>query len=72
MPAPVGLEKFTVQEILWAYNSPSIIDKTTNEWVDWVYNLRQPDHRHFLEFIEGWGDLRIVIAGMAPWSPLSF
>lgn len=32
------------------------------EWIQWIFNLRQPNRRYALEFMEGWSALRILIA----------
>jgi hypothetical protein len=51
--------------MLYAYNHPSRID-TDHVWIDWVFNLRQSDKRHALEFVEGWNGTRIAILGTIP------
>ncbi|GAA88462.1 hypothetical protein AKAW_06576 [Aspergillus luchuensis IFO 4308] len=35
---------------------------STDKWILWVYNLRQPDRRYALEFMESWSALKISIA----------
>jgi len=64
-PTLVPLDEFVLQEILYAYRNPSKID-TNQEWIDWVFRLRQSDHRHALEFVEGWNGTRIAVAGLTP------
>lgn len=61
----VPLDNFVLQEIFYAYRNPSRID-TDHAWVDWVFQLRQSDHRHALEFVEDWNGMRIAMAGSMP------
>jgi hypothetical protein len=51
--------------VLFAYLNPSSVD-TDHAWIDWVFRLRQPDRRHALEFVEGWNETLIAIAGITP------
>ncbi len=60
----VPLDNFVLQEVLYAYKNPSKLDPG-DAWVSWVFNLRQPDRRHALEFVEGWNKTRIATAGGA-------
>jgi hypothetical protein len=62
----VPLDDFTLQEVFHAYNNPSMIE-TEAAWIDWVFNLRQADRRHALEFVEGWSGSRIATVGSVPW-----
>lgn len=64
-PVVVPLDNFVLQEILYAFNHPSKVD-THHDWIDWVFQLRQPDKRHALEFVEGWNGTRIAVAGSVP------
>jgi hypothetical protein len=64
-PKIVPIDDFTLQEIFFAYSKPSTI-KSTFEWVDWVFELRQPNQRHALEFVEGWSGFRVAIVGSMP------
>lgn len=64
-PAIVPLDSFVLQEIIYAYNHPSKID-TTHHWIEWVYQLRQEQKRHTLEFVEGWNGTRIAVLGTIP------
>ena len=59
------LDPSVLQEIFYAYQNPKSID-TEHVWIDWVFNLRQPDKRHALEFVEGWDAKRIAILGSIP------
>jgi hypothetical protein len=64
-PTVVPLDEFVLQEMLFAFNAPSKIT-TENDWIDWVFRLRQVDRRHALEFVEGWNGARIAVAGTLP------
>jgi hypothetical protein len=35
-------------------------------WIDWIFQLRQENRRHALEFIEGWNAYKIYVAGILP------
>ena len=35
-------------------------------YIEWVFRLRHPNHRHALQVVEGWSSLRIAIAGSLP------
>jgi hypothetical protein len=61
--------EFALQEIFYIYQHPSSISNATrdDEWIDWVFRLRQHDRRHALEFVEGWSGLRIALVGSVPW-----
>jgi hypothetical protein len=50
---------------MYAYQNPSKI-RTKQDWIDWVFRLRQEDRRHALEFVEGWKGARIAVAGSIP------
>lgn len=58
---PAFLPEYVKQDILFAYKYPEKLH-SNSEWIQWVYNLRQPDRRYALEFIESWSSLRILIA----------
>ncbi|EPE30151.1 hypothetical protein GLAREA_12874 [Glarea lozoyensis ATCC 20868] len=62
---PLPLPAITLQEILYAYLNPSAIG-SGDLWIEWVFQLRQKDRRHALEFIEGWNAFRICVAGILP------
>jgi hypothetical protein len=62
----VPLDEFTLQEVFHAYNNLSMIE-TETAWIEWVFNLRQADRRHALEFVEGWSGSRIAMVGSVPW-----
>jgi hypothetical protein len=64
-PTVVPLDTFVLQEMLYAYNHPSKID-TDHSWIDWVFNLRQAEKRHALEFVVGWNGTRIAFLGTLP------
>ncbi|KAH7120711.1 hypothetical protein EDB81DRAFT_233269 [Dactylonectria macrodidyma] len=64
-PTAVPLDEFEMQEILYAFRCPAHIN-TDHDWIDWVFRLRQVDHRHALEFVEGWNGARIAVAGSLP------
>jgi hypothetical protein len=59
------MDSAALQEILYAYRNPSKVT-TETQWIDWVYTLRQPDHRHALEFVETWSGFRIAMLGSIP------
>ena len=63
------LDDVALQEIFYAYSNPSKIEDNQfkTPWIEWVYKLRKPDHRHALEFVENWDGTRIAIAGILPW-----
>jgi hypothetical protein len=65
-PTVLPLNHFILQEILFACQNPSKIT-TDHDWINWVFNLRKPDHRHALEFVEDWSATRIAVAGGIPW-----
>ncbi|KAH6619008.1 hypothetical protein C7974DRAFT_474731 [Boeremia exigua] len=65
-PEVVPLDDFTLQEVFHAYNNPSMIE-TETAWIEWVFNLRQADRRHALEFVESWSGSRIATVGSIPW-----
>lgn len=50
------------------FHSPCKIrqTKTSRDYVDWVFYLRQDNARHSLEFIESWSGWRVAIAGSIP------
>ena len=49
------------------YNPAGVHDEgQPGEWIDWVFALKQPDHRHLLEFVEGWSATRITITASIP------
>lgn len=68
-PLVVPLDDLTLQEVFQAYRNPSRATSgaSREDWVGWVFRLRQPDKRHALEFVEGWDSTRICIAGTIPW-----
>jgi len=53
--------------MLHAYNNPSTV-KTEDEWIQWVFSLRQVDARHALQFVEDWSGIRIAVVGSIPWT----
>lgn len=65
-PQVVPLDDFTLQEIFYAYQNPNSVEPD-QEWIDWVFRLRQPDRRHALEFVEDWSGFRIGLVGSIPW-----
>ncbi|KAH0555716.1 hypothetical protein GP486_006339, partial [Trichoglossum hirsutum] len=68
-PKAVPLDDVDLQDILYAYNNPSTLSDSEDEtpWINWVYGLRKPYRRHAIEFVEGWDQKRIAIAGTLPW-----
>lgn len=58
---PAFLPQYIKQDILFAYRHPEKLH-STDKWILWVYNLRQPDRRYALEFMESWSALKISIA----------
>lgn len=58
---PAFLPEYIKQDILFAYRYPEKLH-SNGEWIQWIYNLRQPGRRYALEFIENWSALRILIA----------
>lgn len=58
---PAFLPQYIKQDILFAYKNPQKL-RSTDEWIRWVYNLRQPERRYALEFMESWSAIRILIA----------
>ncbi|OQE17832.1 hypothetical protein PENSTE_c019G09469 [Penicillium steckii] len=60
-PVPVYIPQYTKHDILFAYRHPEKLH-STDEWIQWIYKLRQPNQRYALEFIETWSTLRIMIA----------
>lgn len=55
-----------LQEVYHAYNHASGVMSQT-EWIEWVFQFRQPDKRHALEFVEGWNSKRVAVAASIPW-----
>jgi hypothetical protein len=52
--------------MMYAYRNHDKISGASNDWVQWMFRLRQKDKRHALEFVEGWDTTRIAIAGTVP------
>lgn len=65
-PVVVPFGEFVLQEILYAYLHPQTLPEK-DEWIQWVYRLRQKDKRHAVEFVEGWNTAQIAVAGTIPW-----
>lgn len=55
------LPEYIKQDILFAYRYLQKLH-SNDEWIQWVYNLRQPDRRYALEFVESWSSLKILLA----------
>jgi hypothetical protein len=60
-PEVVSMDDLTLQEIFYEYQHLFGIS-TDTDWIHWVFRLRQADHRHALEFVEG-GTYRINTVG---------
>ncbi|RJE19883.1 hypothetical protein PHISCL_07774 [Aspergillus sclerotialis] len=60
-PIPAFLPEYVKQDILFAYKYPEKL-YSDREWIHWVYNLRQPDRRYALEFVESWSSPKILVA----------
>ncbi|KAL4791617.1 hypothetical protein BDV19DRAFT_392963 [Aspergillus venezuelensis] len=63
-PVPAFLPEYVEQNILFAYRYPQKQD-LGDQWIEWVYKLRQPTRRFALEFVEAWSALKILIAASA-------
>lgn len=56
---PAFVPEYVKQDILFAYRHPDKLH-SDGEWIQWVFNLRQPGRRFALEFVESWSALRIL------------
>jgi len=51
---------------MYAYRNPDKLG-SKDTWIQWVFQLRQKDKRHAVEFVEGWDAARIATAAIVPW-----
>lgn len=58
---PAFVPDYVKQDILFAYRRPEKL-QSDDDWIRWIFNLRQPRRRFALEFVEGWSAPRILIA----------